>query len=271
MTDTAEPPATEEPEVEIHKPKPIRNWREFLKEYAIIVLGVLTALSLEQMVETWREHRQYREARQAMFDEMSGNLTNILQRQKYVACTLQRMKDIGVLLDRAESGQPVETPSWIGPSITFRMRFNAEGEVEKSNLFSSTEQRSFGSPYSYFHSIDTEQDRERLAWGRLRMLEGKSHLSAEMIQSLRDALADARYENYRLAYLIDWAQAWGKQIGLKDLSSAPVYATSFFQRHPHCLPINTPAAQAERETAVSPNLDETIKKLPDFTAAKANL
>ena len=51
MTDTppAESPATEETpkeiEVEFHKPKPFHNWREFLKEYVIIVLGVATALA----------------------------------------------------------------------------------------------------------------------------------------------------------------------------------------------------------------------------------
>jgi hypothetical protein len=37
--------------MEFHKPKPIHNWREFLKEYAIIVLGVATALAAEQGVE----------------------------------------------------------------------------------------------------------------------------------------------------------------------------------------------------------------------------
>jgi hypothetical protein len=43
--------------MEIHKPKPWHGWREFLKEYAIIVLGVLTALGAEQVVENmrWRE------------------------------------------------------------------------------------------------------------------------------------------------------------------------------------------------------------------------
>jgi hypothetical protein len=33
-----------------HQHKPVRNWREFLKEYGIIVLGVLTALGAEQAV-----------------------------------------------------------------------------------------------------------------------------------------------------------------------------------------------------------------------------
>jgi hypothetical protein len=43
--------------MEVHKPKrPIRAWREFLKEVGIIVLGVLIALGAEQSVEwlNWR-------------------------------------------------------------------------------------------------------------------------------------------------------------------------------------------------------------------------
>lgn len=37
--------------MEIHKPKPWHTVREFLKEYAIIVLSVITALAAEQAVE----------------------------------------------------------------------------------------------------------------------------------------------------------------------------------------------------------------------------
>ena len=37
--------------MEIHKPNPIHNFREFLKEVGIIVLGVLIALGAEQTVE----------------------------------------------------------------------------------------------------------------------------------------------------------------------------------------------------------------------------
>ena len=42
--------------MDIHKPKPWHGAREFLKEYAIIVVGVLTALAAEQGVEWlhWR-------------------------------------------------------------------------------------------------------------------------------------------------------------------------------------------------------------------------
>jgi hypothetical protein len=42
--------------LDIHKPKPWHGLREFLKEYVIIVVGVLTALAFEQGVEWlhWR-------------------------------------------------------------------------------------------------------------------------------------------------------------------------------------------------------------------------
>ncbi len=40
--------------MDIHKPKPWHGVREFLKEYVIIVVGVLTALAAEAGVEAWR-------------------------------------------------------------------------------------------------------------------------------------------------------------------------------------------------------------------------
>src|SRR3954468_16122867 len=123
--------------MEIHKPKPVHNWRDFLKEVGIIVLGVSIALAGEQAMEHWRDHRHYAEARQAMVDELSGNLSNIRKRHEFVACTVQRLRDIDALLARAESGQPFEAPGWIGPAISYRMRFVAESEAQKSTLFSS--------------------------------------------------------------------------------------------------------------------------------------
>src|SRR3954469_6013594 len=105
MSEAAQIPSPEDPQMDIHKPKPIHNWREFLKEVGIIVLGVSIALAGEQAVERWHEQRQYAEARQAMYDELSANLSNIRLRAKNAACSLQRMQDVGAILDRAEAGQ----------------------------------------------------------------------------------------------------------------------------------------------------------------------
>ena len=56
--------------MDLHKPKPWHGVREFLKEYVIIVVGVLTALGAEQLVEQlhWRE--QIRATKEALLPEI---------------------------------------------------------------------------------------------------------------------------------------------------------------------------------------------------------
>src|ERR1700760_3248000 len=57
--------------MDIHKPKPWHGLREFLKEYAIIVVGVLTALAAEQTAEWLHRRAEVREAREALRAEIT--------------------------------------------------------------------------------------------------------------------------------------------------------------------------------------------------------
>lgn len=59
--------------MEIHKPKSWHGWREFLKEYGIIVVGVLTALAAEQLVESLHSDLKVRRAEAAMRLELAEN------------------------------------------------------------------------------------------------------------------------------------------------------------------------------------------------------
>jgi hypothetical protein len=59
--------------MDIHKPKPWHGVREFLKEYVIIVVGVLTALGAEQVVEALHTRAELAEARAALHEEVSAN------------------------------------------------------------------------------------------------------------------------------------------------------------------------------------------------------
>jgi hypothetical protein len=56
--------------MDIHKPKPWHGVREFLKEYLIIVVGVLTALAGEQAVEWAHNRAELDEAREALHEEV---------------------------------------------------------------------------------------------------------------------------------------------------------------------------------------------------------
>ncbi len=52
--------------MDVHAPKPIHGWRDFLKEVGIIVIGVLIALSGEQAVEALHWRNKIASAEQAM-------------------------------------------------------------------------------------------------------------------------------------------------------------------------------------------------------------
>ena len=59
--------------MDIHKPKPWHGVREFLKEYAIIVVGVLTALGAEQTVEILHWNHRVGETRAQLNQELGGD------------------------------------------------------------------------------------------------------------------------------------------------------------------------------------------------------
>lgn len=77
--------------MDIHKPKPVHNLREFLKEYGIIVLGVLTALGLEQAIESWHERARLEETTQAIEVEIRTGLASAQIMADMQACQGQQL------------------------------------------------------------------------------------------------------------------------------------------------------------------------------------
>jgi predicted RNase H-like nuclease len=63
--------------MDIHKPKPWHGVREFLKEYLIIVVGVLTALGAEQAVEWVHQRSEAAEAREVLRAEIEHDVRTI--------------------------------------------------------------------------------------------------------------------------------------------------------------------------------------------------
>ncbi len=56
--------------MEVHLPKPLHGWREFVGEVGIIVLGVLIALGAEQVAQYFHQRAELREAEHAMTLEL---------------------------------------------------------------------------------------------------------------------------------------------------------------------------------------------------------
>jgi hypothetical protein len=72
--------------MDIHKPKPWHGVREFLKEYLIIVVGVLTALAFEQTVEWLHVRADVGDARAALHGEMADDLRTLMLQAREDGC-----------------------------------------------------------------------------------------------------------------------------------------------------------------------------------------
>jgi hypothetical protein len=107
--------------MDIHKPKPWHGFREFLKEYLIIVLGVLTALGLEQFVDGVHWRHKVDQAERNMRVEVARDRTAAAQYTILAACTdayLDRVSDDLVRHNQADLarlyqlGEPFVTEPW---------------------------------------------------------------------------------------------------------------------------------------------------------------
>jgi hypothetical protein len=87
--------------MDIHDPKPWRGVREFLKEYAIIVVGVLTALGAEQAVEALHWRHEAAAAREALKPEYLRLVEMAGSRDGQSPCIARRLDELQAVLETA--------------------------------------------------------------------------------------------------------------------------------------------------------------------------
>jgi hypothetical protein len=90
--------------MDIHKPKPWHGVREFLKEYVIIVVGVLTALGAEQAAEALHARHVIREAEAAMRSELLED--DLPQAYVRMAVTPCLVRDVNLLKSAVDERMP---------------------------------------------------------------------------------------------------------------------------------------------------------------------
>ncbi|HEV2533558.1 hypothetical protein, partial [Phenylobacterium sp.] len=179
--------------MDIHKPRPWHGWREFAKEYAIIVLGVLTALAGEQLVEHIHEGRLAAEARENVRQEMVETFVQFDKRKSVQACITARLDEIQALLRSA--GTPgYRPPSWIGrPQLwnTLTDRWEAAAQAGRASLFDPDEQARYSQVYTSLKNAAAAEGREQQAWAQLRALQDEPSPSPTLVATLKLALQQA--------------------------------------------------------------------------------
>jgi hypothetical protein len=231
--------------MDIHKPKPWRGVREFLKEIGTIVIGVLIALGAEAVVQKVHEDRLSDEAREAVRGELNVNITNLALRSLVEPCMVRQIDEIGALLDQADAGGSVPPPTNIaGPNmsgIVATQRWQAATAGGRTSLLSSEEQRAFGRVYGWLDLLAGQEVDERRAWTHLRALNGVRRLSPEMIYGERIALSEARDLDRGIKHDFASAKHYANLVGVKG-DAHLVMAPGSIKSAPACPSIDAPAS-----------------------------
>ena len=228
--------------MDIHKPKPWHGVREFLKEYLIIVVGVLTALAAEAVVQGLHEQRLSQEAREAVRAEINLDLANMKRRNLKEPCLQRRIAELDDFISKAEQGRPVATPLTIGgpgSQYAYTERWEAATAGGRLSLLSADEQRDIARVYAHLKRFNVGEEEENEAWSTLESLEGVQRPSAELLARARVALGRARQMDRRLRGALKQAQDRAAEIGIKG-EDPHLIVPKLQEMDTMCLPISTP-------------------------------
>ena len=174
--------------MDIRKPKPIHNWREFLGEIGIIVIGVLIALAGEQTVEYVHHRAQIAELSEALNVELSHNLAVLEDTVALKPCLDQRLNDIDTWRKSVSDGHPVRIVSAFGrvPGQIFLTAIwrSAGASLE---LLPLDKRINYARFYDNFGNVDRAREDMKDKWNDLTNFEGAATLTAhEQLQITHD-------------------------------------------------------------------------------------
>jgi hypothetical protein len=226
--------------VDIHKPKTWRGPGEFFREYLIIVVGVLTALIGEQVVEAARHRAEASEARETIRAEIQVDITRIEQRVRADGCVQARLAEIGRIVDEAAPDGRISSPNWIGRPPRYAVesaRWDAASQSGRVSLLPADWQARFGLIYTALRYHYELNNAEQETWSSLDGLTGLDRLTPDGKLAIKAQLEQARFYNDSLQQVAG--------ILLKDAASEGVRPTDRSDPAPSvCWPITTPTAEA---------------------------
>jgi hypothetical protein len=202
-----------------HLPKPLHGWREFAGEVGIIVIGVLIALTFEQVAEGMRWRSAVTESEASMRKELAeDDGPQVFERLAFSPCITAQLDALqaGLVTERA-AGVPFRPAPLVVPSY-FTWDSDAYRQALASNTLSHmTTERAYAwsSPYTLMADMDAANVRENGDYAELQMLSSApDHPSEQMRAMLLSAIAKARGDNKLMTLLATKFVAYSSEPGI---------------------------------------------------------
>jgi hypothetical protein len=183
--------------MEVHRPKSVHNWREFLGEIGVIVIGVLIALGAQQAVEAWHQRDVAEKSMAAIRAEAAGAAGVFEERRLTQPCVDRKLKQIdkimflarptGRLPDIGEIGRP--------PARPLQSAAWAEAQANGAALhFPDRERVSLSLTYSVVGGYSANLAAEQEMWSTIALLEHEpGRIDGSLLADISTTLARLHY------------------------------------------------------------------------------
>lgn len=212
--------------MDIHKPKPVHNWHEFLTEIGTIVCGILIALGLEQGIEWMHRQESVTDAREALREEVGRNNGRFAERLSRSKCIERHIADTAALIEKVAltgrtphvqgvglgPGRRIETGAW-----------EAQRAAQTVVHFPAWERSLYSTTYVQTMNYTTWRDDEGAQWVKLAILDGPpKRIGQAMIDELRVSIVRVKQLNALWELIIPQSLEWGRTLGVKPIAASKV-------------------------------------------------
>jgi hypothetical protein len=201
--------------MDIHKPKPIHGWREFLKEYGIIVIGVLTALAAEQAVEwaSWRH--KMADARQALGREITYNIKALELMDAQNDCLHAKL----AALESWANGTGARPEGRTRAPLLYNLQTSTWDVVNSGQVvahFPLDLELRYATQFSRFENERDAINDERSSWGEIVALANQPAPEREDLRRLREVVGVAKFRDERRRGNSGNIIRLGRPLGVED-------------------------------------------------------
>jgi len=210
----------------------VHNWREFLSEVGVIVLGICIALAGEQAIEWLHWRHEVKIGRQAIMAEMAANNANLLAFRVAVApCVDRQIREADAVLTALEAGGKSGglTSFRVPPTTVIR---DSEWQSERASQVLTHFSRAELAPMSrYYAQLPDFRDggvTETAAWRELSILQHPpAGIAPSDLIRLRVNLATARDLEFLMVLNARRQLRLSQQLGVRDSGPDPVRMKNF--------------------------------------------
>lgn len=222
--------------MEIHKPRPIRGWRDFSSEMCVIVLGIAIALSGELLIETLHWRRQVAQTELSLTNELEANIAAATARLRTAQCVERRLDEIATVIDHAAKSGTLPPMGAIGRPIVYLWGHGAWDSALASQItthFADQRLRNFAVAFQFIERLGDTNQRELEAWTDLEMVTGPGRpFDEQAAEAARSAARRARLLSREMTMMGQGLMSRVEALNLRPQSTARAAALEAQARQP---------------------------------------